>query len=69
MGWMQDLTLTMVTKNNSTIRGGGADVFGKCTYNPLHPQTDLGYAKFFSILKYLVGSKNCTYTMYITCTW
>ena len=49
-------TLTMVTKNNFNIRGGGADAFGKCTYNPMQPQTDHGYAKFYSILKFLVGT-------------
>ena len=29
--------------------------YGKGTYNPLYEQSDEGYSKFFSILKYLVS--------------
>ncbi len=30
--------------------------YGVRSYNPLMPQTDLGMSKFYSILKFLVGS-------------
>ena len=32
--------------------------FGKCTYVPVVGQTDVGFAKFYSILYYMVS---CTY--------
>ena len=50
--------LTMVTLRSDDIYDGQYKSFGKCTYNPQCPQTDRGYAKFYSILYYLVSTKD-----------
>lgn len=51
--------LTMVTLRSDDIYDGQEyKSFGKCTYNPQCPQTDIGYAKFYSILYYLVSTND-----------
>ena len=56
--------LTMVTLRSDDIYDGEYKIFGKCTYNPQCNQTDRGYAKFYSILYYLVSTED---SCYITC--
>ncbi len=46
--------ITMVTNQSYLLYDGGVRSFGKCTYNPTIPQTDKGYAVFYSALYYLV---------------
>jgi len=46
----------MVLKNPAIHIGSYTAEYGKKTYNMLQPQTDDGIAKFFSILRYLVGT-------------
>lgn len=50
----KDLTeLLMIPRPYYKLHGGGY-TYGKYTYSPVVGQTDVGFAKFYSILYYMV---------------
>ena len=55
---MDEDILTLVLKNPHNYLGVQGTEYGKSTYNPVVPQTDAGISKFFSILKFIVSTKD-----------
>ena len=54
----KDLTeLLMIPQSHYRLQGGYD--YGKCTYAPVVGQTDVGFAKFYSILYYVVSAHQC----------
>ena len=47
--------LMLSTKPMYACRGGFVYSYGKCTYNLMVEQTDKGFSKFYSILRFIVS--------------
>ena len=48
--------ILLVLNDHSQYRVTRSAEYGKKSYNMMHPQTDKGVSKFFSILRFMVNS-------------